>query len=162
MPPLVVTSTDFSDGDVLPMAHVFHGAGGENQSPHLAWSDYPTATKSFAVTCVDPDAPTGSGWWHWLVVNIPLGTTELATGAGTVDGRLLPAGTLQLRNDYGTRDFGGAGPPQGDHYHRYVFAVHALDTEVLDVDADTSAAVTGFHITAHTLARGFLTATFAH
>lgn len=162
LPSFVVTSTDIADGAELPMAHVYSGAGGANVSPHLAWSGVPAATAGFAVTCFDPDAPTGSGWWHWLVVNLPADTTELPTGAGSVPGGDLPATALQLRNDYGTCDFGGAAPPAGDHHHRYFFTVYALDTDDLGLTADTSAAVAGFTINAHALARGHLVATFAH
>lgn len=162
LPDLTVTSTDFADLDTLPMAHVYHGAGGGNISPQLSWSGYPADTVGFAVTCFDPDAPTGCGWWHWILVGLPASVTSLPAGAGTADGALLPATVMQLRNDYGTRDYGGAAPPPGDHFHRYFFTVYALDTLDLGLSPDTSAAVASFTINAHCLARGHLHATFEH
>jgi Raf kinase inhibitor-like YbhB/YbcL family protein len=162
LPEFAVTSEDFADEDTLPMAHVYHGAGGGNRSPQLSWSGFPAQTRSFAVTCYDPDAPTGCGWWHWLVVGLPTDITSLPAGAGDADGALLPATAVQLRNDYGTSDYGGAAPPSGDHYHRYLFTVYALDTDDLGLSAQTSAAVASFTINAHALARGHLRATFAH
>lgn len=157
-----LVSNDFSDGDVLPMAHVFTGAGGANLSPHLSWSGFPAQTKSFAVTVFDPDAPTLSGWWHWLVTDLPADCTELPTGAGDSVGSGLPPGARQFGNDYGTRDFGGAGPPPGDHPHRYLVTVYALDTDSLELPDDVPSAVASFTINAHTLARAHLMATFAH
>jgi Raf kinase inhibitor-like YbhB/YbcL family protein len=157
-----VTSEDIVDGDVLSMTHVHGSAGGDDLSPQLSWSGFPEQTKSFAITCFDPDAPTHSGWWHWQVVNIPSSVTSLPRGAGAPDGSGLPAGTVQFRTDYGTAGYGGAAPPPGDHPHRYFFAVHALDVDHLDLSPDTPAAIVGFNLTAHTIARGVLVATFAH
>ena len=150
-----LTSADVADGVMMTSAQVANGWGyeGLNHSPQLAWRGFPPETASFAVTIHDPDAPTGSGFWHWLVVNIPSSVDELATNAGTPDSASLPDGALQLRNDGGTHGYMGAAPPAGDLANRYVHTVHALDVERLEVDADSSAAVVGFNIRFHTLAR---------
>ena len=152
-----VLSTSFRDGDYLSDNFVLSadfgfGCAGGNKSPHLKWSGAPTGTRSFAVTCYDPDAPTGSGFWHWLVVNIPANVSELIEGAGSAGGR-LPPGALQTRTDYGSPGYGGPCPPQGDHPHRYLFTVFAVKTDNLEVTADTSAAVIGFKLHFNTLAR---------
>ena len=155
VPSFELTSTDVADGAMMTSAQVASGWGyeGLNHSPQLAWRGFPADTKSFAVTIHDPDAPTGSGFWHWLVLNIPSTVHELSANAGSPDSALLPDGALQLRNDGGTHGYMGAAPPAGDLAHRYVHTVHALDVERLDVDADSSAAVAGFNIRFHTLAR---------
>jgi Raf kinase inhibitor-like YbhB/YbcL family protein len=155
-----VTSKSFKDGDFLPKefflsADFGFGCAGGNKSPHLQWSGAPAGTKSFAVTCFDPDAPTGSGFWHWLVVNIPPDVTELELGAGSAGGK-LPAGALQTRTDFGTPGYGGPCPPEGDHPHRYMFTVHAVKTDKLDVKADSSGAVVGFNLHFNTLAKAEL------
>lgn len=152
-----VRSNDFKDGDTLPDAHV--KAGGDT-SPHLSWSGAPEGTKSYAVTCYDPDAPTGSGFWHWTVANIPGDVTELAQGAGAVGGANLPRGAVQGRTDYGDAGFGGAAPPPGHGPHRYIFTVFAVDTDKLDVTPDNSGAVFGFNLHFHTLARAQITAIY--
>jgi len=123
------------------------------QSPHLAWSEAPAGTKSFAVTCYDPDAPTGSGFWHWLVVNIPANVSEMPLDARNPSSPKLPQGALQTRTDFGTPGYGGPCPPQGDHPHRYLFTVFAVGVDSLPVNADTSAAVIGFQLNFNTLAK---------
>ena len=155
--PFAVTSTSFKDGDYLGADHVLSadfgfGCAGGNKSPQLAWSGMPTGTKSFAVTCYDPDAPTGSGFWHWLVVNIPANVNELAEGAGSAGGK-LPTGALQTRTDFGAPGYGGPCPPPGDHPHRYLFTVYAVGVDSLPVKADTSAAIVGFQLNFNTLAK---------
>ena len=163
VPSFTVTSEDVSDGVQMSDKQVYNSFGmtGENISPQLSWSGFPAETKSFAVTCYDPDAPTGSGFWHWLVIDIPVSVTSLPTGAGASDST-LPAGSFHVRNDYGTKSFGGAAPPAGDPPHRYVFAVHAVDTEKLGIDSDVSPAVAGFNLRFHTLARGLLIPVYGH
>lgn len=160
-----VTSDTFKDGDYLQSDQILSanfgfGCAGGNKSPNLRWEGAPEGTKSFAVTCYDPDAPTGSGFWHWLVVNIPAGTTELALDAGNADAGLLPAGSLQTRTDFGKPGYGGPCPPPGDHPHRYVFTVFAVGQEKLPVGPDTSAAVVGFNLNFNTLAKATIMGLF--
>jgi Raf kinase inhibitor-like YbhB/YbcL family protein len=157
-----VTSPSLSDGATIGNKHVFAGFGctGDNRSPALSWTGAPADAKSFAVTVYDPDAPTGSGWWHWVLFDLPASTTELPTGAGTgPDFKGLPAGALHARNDYNSKDYGGAAPPPGAP-HRYVFTVHALGVDKLGIDSDVSPAVVGFNLTSNTLARGHIIATY--
>lgn len=149
-----LTSNDITDGGVLPDAQV--QAMGDT-SPHLSWSGAPEGTRSYAVTCYDPDAPTGSGFWHWTVANISADVTELKTGASPND---MPAGSVEGRTDYGPAGFGGAAPPPGHGPHRYIFTVFAVDTERLDVTPDNSGAVFGFNLHFHTLAKATITATY--
>jgi Raf kinase inhibitor-like YbhB/YbcL family protein len=149
-----LTSNDITDGGVLPDAQV--QAKG-NASPHLKWSGAPEGTQSYAVTCYDPDAPTGSGFWHWTVANIPADVTELKTGASPND---MPRGAVEGRTDYGQPGFGGAAPPPGHGPHRYIFTVFAVDKAHLDVNADNSGAVFGFNLHFHTLAKASITATY--
>jgi Raf kinase inhibitor-like YbhB/YbcL family protein len=152
-----VSSNSFKDGDYLGKDHILSenfgfGCAGGNKSPHLKWSGAPTGTKSFAVTCFDPDAPTGSGFWHWVVANIPASVTELAMGAGSKGGT-MPDGCLMTRTELGDSGYLGPCPPEGDHPHRYLFTVFAVGKERLDVTADTSPAVVGFNLHFNTLAK---------
>jgi Raf kinase inhibitor-like YbhB/YbcL family protein len=162
-----LTSNSFNDGDYLAMDHVLaaeygFGCSGGNQSPHLAWSGAPEGTRSFALTCFDPDAPTGSGFWHWVVVNIPVGVIQLALDAGNPKSGKLPAGALQTRTDFGAPGYGGPCPPQGDHPHRYLFTIFAVGADQLQVNADTSAAIVGFQLHFNTLAKAELMGLFKH
>ena len=125
------------------------GCSGENISPELHWSHAPKGTKSFAITVYDPDAPTGSSWWHWLIVNISADTDKIALDASKK--KLLPKGAMETTTDYGHAGFGGACPPKGDKAHRYIFTIHALDVESLPVKADSKSAVVGFMINKHTI-----------
>jgi len=152
-------SAELQEGKQLTAAHVFKGFGceGDNTSPQLSWSNAPEGTKSFALTVYDPDAPTGSGWWHWNVVNIPASVTELPAGASPEKG--LPDGVVQLRNDYGVRGFGGACPPPGE-VHRYIFTVYALGVEQLDLPENASNALAGFMTRANALASADITAVY--
>ncbi|MEU7788589.1 MULTISPECIES: YbhB/YbcL family Raf kinase inhibitor-like protein [unclassified Amycolatopsis] len=157
VPSFTLTSTDVADGETLATPHLsgIFGAGGEDRSPQLAWEGFPAETKSFAITCYDPDAPTGSGFWHWAVFNVPASVTELASGAG--DGSGLPEGAVTLKGDGGVKQFLGAAPPPGHGPHRYYFAVHALDVDKLEVPEDATPAFLGFNMFGHTLARAVLT-----
>jgi len=139
----------------LTLNQVFNGFGcsGKNISPQLSWSDAPEGTKSFALTVYDPDAPTGSGWWHWVVFNIPAGVTALPSGASQT---VMPKGSVESMTDFGGPGFGGACPPLGDAPHRYVVTIHALDVAGLDLDATASAALVGFMINSHSLGKASL------
>ena len=164
VPSFDLESDDVANDEMMSENQVFDGFGmtGGNISPSLRWSGFPAETKSFAVTCFDPDAPTGSGFWHWIVLGIPASVTELETGAAGTDASGLPGGAFHVRNDYGVKDFGGAAPPAGDPPHRYVFAVHALDVDSLDVSDEISPAVAGFNLRFHTIARAVLIPVYGH
>ena len=148
VPGFALRSTDVSAGEQMDEQH----AGG-NVSPQLSWDGFPDGTKSFLVNCFDPDAPTPAGFWHWTVVDVPVTVTSLPTGAGS---QPAPEGATVLRNDLGTADFTGAAPPPGDHPHRYVFAVHALDVESLGLPATATPTVAAFASLGHVLARATL------
>ncbi|WP_236790563.1 YbhB/YbcL family Raf kinase inhibitor-like protein [Amycolatopsis sp. GM8] len=158
-----VTSSDVTDGATLAAPQtsgMFGVPGGEDRSPQLSWAGFPAETKSFAVTCYDPDAPTVSGFWHWAVFNIPVSVTELPSGAGNPDGEGLPAGAVTLKNDGGVRQYLGAAPPAGHGPHRYYFVVHALDVETLDIPGEASPAFLGFNLFSHTLGRASIVPVF--
>lgn len=159
VPAFQVTSNDLQDGATLatPQVSGVFGAGGEDVSPHLSWEGFPENTKSFVVTCFDPDAPTGSGFWHWVAFNIPSTVTELAAGAGAQGGAALPEGAGQLKNDAGFAGFVGAAPPEGHGPHRYYFAVHALSQPTLELGEDASPTFCGFNMFGNTLARAVIT-----
>jgi Raf kinase inhibitor-like YbhB/YbcL family protein len=159
VPTFTLTSTDVADGQELSTAQVsgIFGAGGSDISPQLSWSGFPDGTKSFAITVYDPSAPTGSGFWHWAVADIPVSTTELPSGAGDDSGSALPAGAFQLANDASLRRFLGAAPPAGHGKHTYYIAVHAVDVESLGIDHGSTPAFLGFNLSGHTLARAVVT-----
>ena len=154
-----LTSPDVAEGKAMSTEQVFNGFGcsGGNVSPALAWSEPPAGTKSFAVTVYDPDAPTGSGWWHWVVFDLPADARGLPKGAGS--GKGLPTGAVQSRTDFGAPGFGGACPPPGTP-HRYVFKVTALKVDKLGLDADASGALVGFMTNANALGSATLTASY--
>lgn len=147
-------------GGQLTETQVYSGFGcsGGNVSPALNWTKSPDGTKSFAVTMYDPDAPTGSGWWHWVMFNIPAGTTGLKTDAGNPDKGLAPKGSIQSVTDFGVKGFGGACPPEGAKPHTYIVTVYALNVDKLDLTADTSPALVGFMLNQHVLAKASLIA----
>ncbi|THJ68764.1 YbhB/YbcL family Raf kinase inhibitor-like protein [Arthrobacter echini] len=162
VPGFELTSEDITDGAPLAPAQAsgVMGAGGEDESPQLSWSGFPEGTKSFAVTVYDPDAPTASGFWHWAVVDLDLGTTSLPAGAGSEDSGSLPAGAFQLRNDGGFVGYVGAAPPPGHGTHHYHVVVHAVDVESLGIPEDATPAYLGFNLFSHTLGRARLIGTF--
>ncbi len=155
---VTLTSASFQDGDYLSNDHVLSaaygfGCDGGNLSPQFSWTGVPDGTKSLALTCFDPDAPTGSGFWHWVMINIPPDTTSLELGAGSADSGKLPAGTVQVRTDFGAPGYGGPCPPEGDHPHRYIFTLSAVS---LDEIPDVSAAVVGFFLNFNTIEKASL------
>ncbi len=160
LPTFTVTSETFRDGQAWGNDQVsgIMGAGGSDVSPQLSWSGFPEETKSFAVTVYDPDAPTGSGFWHWAVANLPASVTELPADAG--DGSELPGGALTLRNDAGQKRFIGAAPPPGHGPHRYIVAVHAVGVEKLDIPADATPAFLGFNLFQQAIARALIHGTY--
>jgi hypothetical protein len=158
-----LSSPDINDGQPLTKVQEFQGFGcdGGNRAPALAWKDAPAGTQSFAITVYDPDAPTGSGWWHWVLFNLPADARGIAATAGQPGGTALPAGAVQSLTDYGQPGFGGACPPAGDKPHRYIFTVHALKVPRLELDEKAMPALVGYLLNANGLARASLTATYA-
>ncbi|HVO46185.1 MAG TPA: YbhB/YbcL family Raf kinase inhibitor-like protein [Steroidobacteraceae bacterium] len=152
-----LTSPDITNGGTIASAQVFNSFGctGQNISPALAWSHIPAGTKSFALLVHDPDAPTGSGWWHWVVYNIPATATGLPAGAGDPAKNLMPAGAVQGRTDYGSPGYGGPCPPPGKPHH-YYFRLYALKVPKLDLPADATPALVGFNVNANSLGKAEL------
>lgn len=155
VPSFTVTSSDVTEGEPLPTSAV---ASGDNRSPALAWEGAPDGTKSFTVTCYDPDAPTPSGFWHWVAVDLPADTTSLVAGAGGSD-ETLPGKGFHLRNDIGHASYDGAAPPEGDEPHRYYYVVHAVSEDALGVDVEASPAVASFNLAFKTLGRAVIVGT---
>lgn len=157
-----LSSPQLQAGGTMGMEQVFNGFGctGANTSPELDWSGEPAGTKSFAVTVYDPDAPTGSGWWHWLVFNIPATVHKLAADSGNPEKGLLPEGAVQSRTDYGKPGYGGACPPVGDKPHRYQFSIWALDVAELPLNQDVSGAMVGYYLHKHQLGKAVVTVTY--
>jgi Raf kinase inhibitor-like YbhB/YbcL family protein len=147
-----LTSADIADGKKIPEAQVFNsfGCSGRNISPALSWSNVPAGTKSFALLVYDPDAPTGSGWWHWVAYNIPADATSLPANAGDPKKNLMPAAAVQGRTDFGTPGYGGPCPPPGKPHH-YYFRLYALKVPKLEVPADATAALIGYNVNANSL-----------
>lgn len=157
-----LSSPQVSNGAYVPKQQVYNGFGcsGDNVSPALSWANPPVGTQSFAVTVYDPDAPTGSGWWHWVIFNIPATIDALPVGAGTVDGHLAPEGSVQSRTDFGTDGYGGPCPPVGDTPHRYRFTVYALNVDKLPLTSDAMPEMVGYYIHQHMLGDAQITALY--
>lgn len=160
--PFTLESPDIQPGKSLSDKQVFNGFGctGGNQSPALTWKNAPAGTRSFAVTAYDPDAPTGSGWWHWVVFNLPAATQSLPANAGNPTAALLPAGAVQSRTDFGAAGYGGACPPVGHGVHHYRFTVHALKVDKLELDQNASAAMVGFMLNGQSLGTATIEAAY--
>jgi Raf kinase inhibitor-like YbhB/YbcL family protein len=160
---LKLSSPDLTAGGTVKDEQVLNtfGCTGQNISPALSWSGAPSGTKSFALTVYDPDAPTGSGWWHWVVFNIPANVTSLPKGAGDMKSKLMPKGAIQSRTDFGSDGYGGPCPPTGDKPHHYQIMVFAVDVDKLpDAKNDqASVALVGFDLHFHTLAKATLIGT---
>jgi Raf kinase inhibitor-like YbhB/YbcL family protein len=159
---LTLASPDIAANSTIGTTHVFNswGCTGANVSPRLEWNGAPEGTQSFALTVYDPDAPTGSGFWHWVVVNIPASAHALPPGAGTADGKGLPAGSLQVSTDFGAPGYGGPCPPVGDKPHRYIFTLYALKVPKLDLPEHATAAAAGFMIHFNVIDKASFTATY--
>lgn len=157
-----LSSKDIDSSQQIALKHVFNGFGceGKNISPQLSWQNPPVGTKSFALTVYDPDAPTGSGWWHWVVLNIPKHYKELPTNFGRKDQFRFKNLVTQVRNDYGIHKFGGPCPPKGDKPHRYIFTLYALKTDKIVLNKSATAAQAGFMINANTIDKASFITTF--
>ena len=155
-------SAEVKPNSTIAEAQVFKGFGceGGNVSPSLSWKSAPAGTKSFAVTVYDPDAPTGSGWWHWVVFNIPASVTSLPKGVGNPASGQTPSGAVQSKTDFGKPGYGGPCPPKGDKPHRYIFTVYALKVDKIDADENASAAMVGFMLNANKIDKASFTATY--
>ena len=158
-----VTSSTVRPNQNLSIDQVYNGFGcyGRNISPAISWQNAPAGTKSFAITAYDPDAPTGSGWWHWIVYNIPADATGLDAGVGSLHSADLPDNAIQAMSDYGAEAWGGVCPPPGDKPHRYIFTVHALGVEQLDLPEDSTSAMIRYVINANTIAKASFTAQYS-
>lgn len=156
---LELHSNAFSNGGTIKAEQVYQGYGctGGNISPELSWSDVPKGTQSFALMVHDPDAPTGSGWWHWVMIDIPANVRSLPKNAGNVSAHLAPKGTRQITTDFGSTGYGGPCPPKGDNPHHYNFRLFALDVPALKVGDDPTPALVGFSLNGHTLQSATLT-----
>lgn len=142
-------------GGNATLTEEFNGFGcvGENTSPQLSWSNPPEGTKSFAITMYDPDAPTGSGWWHWVVFDIPSDIKSIVEGAGDISKKLMPKNTIQSITNYGAPGYGGPCPPENHGIHQYIITVHALKVDKLGLDANTNPAIVGYYIWNNTIAK---------
>ncbi len=152
------TLSSNSIGGQATIKEEFNGFGctGKNESPQLSWKNAPKETKSFAITMYDPDAPTGSGWWHWIVFDIPKNVDEIVAGAGNISLSTAPNGAIQSITDYGTNGYGGPCPPKGHGLHQYIITIHALKTENLGLNKNTNPAVVGYYLWNNTLAKASL------
>ena len=152
------TLTSKNLGGEATLKEEFNGFGciGKNESPQLSWKNAPEGTRSFAITMYDPDAPTGSGWWHWVVFDIPTSTTELVANAGDIKLDLTPEGTIQSITNYGSQGYGGPCPPQGHGLHQYIITVYALKTDTLGLNKNTNPAIVGYYLWNNTLAKASL------
>lgn len=157
-----VTSPEIRNGARIADEQVFNNFGcqGGNVSPALQWKDAPADTKSFAITVYDPDAPTGSGWWHWVMFNIPANATSIAKGAGDAGASLAPAGAIQSRTDFGKPGYGGPCPPPGDKPHRYQITVYALKVDKLPLDENAPAAMVGYYVNQNLIQKAMINAQY--
>ena len=157
----ILSSSNFKNGEILPLAQVFNdfGCNGENKAPELSWTKPPRSTKSLAITMYDPDAPTGSGWWHWLIINLPIDLKSIPADSGNSSkANELGLDTIYTRTDYGKAGYGGACPPTGNKAHRYIFTVWALNIDKRPLNADASGAMVGYYLNQHVIKKASMTA----